>query len=69
MSTFAPTDLGTALTSGLPTVLAYIGAAVAAGIVGTLTFVGIKKGVSWGLMLLRGYHREYGMWVHKDAGM
>lgn len=53
MPTFSPTDLGTAITTGIPTVLAYVGAAVAAGIVGTLTFVGIKKGISWGLGLLK----------------
>lgn len=53
MTTFAPSDLGAAITAGIPTVLAYTGAAVAAAIVGMLTFVGIKKGISWGLGLLK----------------
>ncbi|SEH84120.1 MULTISPECIES: hypothetical protein [unclassified Leifsonia] len=53
MATFAPADLASAITAGIPTVLGYVGAAVAAGIVGTLTFVGIKKGIGWGLGLLK----------------
>lgn len=69
-ATFGPSDLGGAFAAGLPTVLGYLGAAVAAAIVGVLVFVGIKKGIRWGANLLGGYRydRDMGAWMHKDAG-
>lgn len=62
--TFDPAALGAAFASGVPQILLWLGAAVGAAIAGSLVFIGIRKGVGWGVLLLNGYRydRNTGGW-------
>ncbi|SEH84104.1 MULTISPECIES: hypothetical protein [unclassified Leifsonia] len=66
-ATFDPAALGAAFSAGVPQILLWLGAAVAAAIAGSLVFIGIRKGVGWGVLLLSGYRydRNTGGWNYR----